>query len=87
MARSCRKGPARFVPIRLRAEWRRALQWPGLGETQASDADAIRKQRFVGLVVMAVDDQVGAAGLGEGVYHREAVRVAGWRFILNPAVG
>ncbi len=30
---------------------------------------------------MAVDDQAGAAGLGEGVDHREAVRMAGWRLM------
>jgi hypothetical protein len=30
---------------------------------------------------MAVDDQAGPAGLGEGVDHREAVRMAGWRFM------
>ena len=30
---------------------------------------------------MAVDDQAGPAGVGEGVDHREAVWMAGWRFM------
>ena len=30
---------------------------------------------------MAVDDQAGATGVGQGVDDREAVRMAGWRFM------
>jgi hypothetical protein len=30
---------------------------------------------------MAVDDQARSAGLGEGVDHRESLRMAGWRFM------
>src|ERR1700733_7614637 len=57
------------------------LQSPRFGETQPADPNAIWQQRVVGLVVMTVDDQGGTAGVGEGIDHCEAMRIAGWRFV------
>jgi hypothetical protein len=53
----------------------------GFGDTQSSDPDAVRKQCFVRFVVMAVNDKADPAGFGESVDHREAVRMARWRFM------